>query len=112
MEKDIITYDDFAKLDIVLGNIISVAAVPNADRLLRLEVEVGEASPRQIISGIRGYFTDPQVLVGKMCPFVLNLEPRTIKGLESQGMILAADYDDTFALFEPSVALPAGTRLR
>jgi len=112
MHKEIINYDDFAKLDIVLGKIVSVEAVPDADRLLRLEVEVGEDSPRQIVSGIREYFEDPQVLVGRRCPFIVNLEPRTIRGLESQGMILAADHDETFALFEPSVALPAGTRLR
>jgi methionyl-tRNA synthetase len=110
--KDTITFDDFQKLDIVLGTVVSVEPVPETDKLLRLEVEVGEEAPRQIISGIHEYFPDPQVLVGRSCPFVLNLEPRTIRGLESQGMILAADHENSFALFEPSVPLPSGTRLR
>lgn len=110
--KDIITFADFMKLDIVLGKIVQVEVVPDTDKLLRLMVDVGEAEPRQIISGIREYFADPEELVGRSCPFVLNLEPRTIRGLESQGMILAAGQDDTLALLEPSATLPAGTRLR
>lgn len=111
MQKEMINYDDFAKLDIAVGKILSVEVVPDADKLLRLEVEVGEDMPRQIVSGIRMYFADPQELVGRYCPFVLNLEPRVIRGLESQGMILAADHEDTFALFEPSADMPPGTRL-
>ena len=59
-----INYDDFAKLEITIGTIMSVDVVPLADKLLRLSVDVGEESPRQIISGIRTYFEDPQVLVG------------------------------------------------
>lgn len=109
--KDIITYDDFAKLDIVLGEIVAVEVVEGADKLLKLSVEVGEEIPRQIVSGIRTYFEDPQELVGVKCPFLLNLEPRVIRGLESQGMILAADHEGTLALFTPHNDLPAGTRL-
>lgn len=113
-----ISYDDFAKLEITIGTILSVEAVAGADKLLRLMVDTGETDeagqprPRQIISGIRTFFDDPQVLVGKQCPFLTNLEPRTIRGFESQGMILAAAADETFALLHPSAALPAGTRVR
>jgi len=110
--KEIISYDDFAKLDIAIGTIESVEAVPDADRLLRLEVDFGEDSPRQIVSGIREYFEDIQVLVGKQCPFLVNLEPRMIKGLESQGMILAADHEGALGLLHPSIEFPAGTRIR
>jgi methionine--tRNA ligase beta chain len=110
--KDIITYDDFQKLDIALGTILSVEQVEGADKLLRLMVEVGEETPRQIISGIKEYFEDIQVLVGKQCPFVLNLQPRTIRGFESQGMILASNHEDIFALLQPHVLLPNGTRVR
>ena len=109
--KDIITYDDFAKLDIVIGEVVALEIVEDADKLLKLTVEVGEEKPRQIISGIRTFFTDPQSLVGKKCPFLLNLEPRVIRGLESQGMILAASHEDTFALLNPHNDLPAGTRI-
>lgn len=110
--KEIISYDDFAKLDIAIGTIVSVEVVPEADRLLRLEVDFGEEMPRQIISGIREYFEDIQVLVGKQCPFLINLEPRIIKGLESQGMILAADDDGKLGLLHPSITFTPGTRIR
>ncbi len=112
MEKEKISYDDFAKVEISLGTILSVEVVPDADKLLRLGVDFGEESPRQILSGIREYFEDPQVLVGKQCPFITNLAPRTIRGFESNGMILAANTDEGFALFHPSVSLPSGTKLK
>lgn len=109
--KDIITYDDFAKLDIAIGEILAVEVVEDADKLLKLTVDVGEETPRQIVSGIRTYFSDPQELVGTRCPFLLNLQPRVIRGLESQGMILAALHEETFALLNPHQALPPGTRI-
>lgn len=111
MEKEKINYDDFAKVEISLGTILSVEIVPEADKLLKLMVDVGEESPRQILSGIREFFADPQVLVGQQCPFVTNLAPRTIRGEVSDGMIVAANAGETFALFHPSQALPNGTRL-
>lgn len=105
-----ITYEDFSKLEIKIGTITAVEVVEGADRLLRLSVDVGEAEPRQIISGIREYFEDIQSLVGVQCPFLTNLAPREIRGLESQGMILAAGGGEAgFALFHPSQPLPAGT---
>lgn len=107
-----ISYDEFATVEITLGTILSVDVVEGADKLLRLMVDVGEAVPRQILSGIRTYFEDPSVLVGRQCPFVTNLAPRTIRGLESNGMILAASTDDTLALLYPSELLPPGTRLK
>lgn len=107
-----ISYDQFASVEMTIGEILSVEIVENADKLLRLSVDVGEEKPRQIVSGIREYFEDPQSLVGKKCPFVTNLEHRTIRGLESEGMILAASTGDgTFALLIPSQDLPVGTRL-
>ncbi len=106
-----ITYDDFAKLDIRIGTIVSVEVVPDADKLLKLMVDLGEEEPRQIISGIRTYFEDPQVLVGKQCPFLVNLEPRTIRGLSSQGMILAVGSEDVFSLLSPQVKMESGTKV-
>ncbi len=103
------TYDDFSQLEIKIGTITAVAVVENADKLLKLTVDLGEESPRQIVSGIREFFPDEQVLVGRQCPFVANLQPRMIRGLESQGMIMAASTESTFALLEPSSELPAGT---
>lgn len=110
MEK--ISYDDFAKLEIKIGTIRSVEVVPDADKLLRLEVDFGEEELRQIVSGIRMYFEDIQILVGKQCPFITNLEPRTIRGLVSNGMILAASTEELFSLLYPSLELPVGTKIK
>jgi methionyl-tRNA synthetase len=102
-----ITYEQFAALEIKIGTILSV------DKLLKLAVDIGEENPRQILSGIRMYFTDPQILVGRQCPFVTNLAPRVIRGFESQGMIMAASAgEEAFALLHPSVSLPAGTKVK
>ncbi len=115
MTKDTITYDDFAELDIRIGEIKAVEVVAGADRLLQLTVDVGEtddggsAKYRQIVSGIKEFFEDSQVLTGKRCPFLINIETRVIKGIESQGMILAGKSGDTFALLIPHQELPPGT---
>ncbi len=106
-----ITYDTFASLDMRVGTILSVTPVPETDKLLQLMVDCGEAAPRQIISGIRHYFEDIATLVGKQAVFLVNLEPRVIKGLTSQGMLLAADHETAFALLTVSQPLPPGTRV-
>ncbi len=108
-----ISYPDFAKLEIKLGTILSAEIVPEADKLLRLMVDVGEEAPRQIVSGIREFFASPEELVGRQCPFLTNLEPRVIRGLESQGMILAASSaTEEFALLESSPKLTPGSKVR
>ena len=106
-----INYDDFAKLDIRIGTIKQVEVVEGADRLLKLTIDVGEEDNRQVVSGIREYFEDIELLVGKQCPFLTNLEPRTIRGLESQGVILAVGNSDLFAMLHPDKELPAGTKV-
>jgi methionyl-tRNA synthetase len=108
-EPTTISYEQFAALDIRIGTILMVTVVDGADKLLQLSVDVGEETPRQIISGIREFFPDPSVLVGRQCPFLVNLASRRIRGLESQGMILAADAAGTFALLQPHQPLPPGT---
>lgn len=113
-----ISYDDFAKLEIKIGTILSVEIVEDADKLLRLSVDMGEVDeegspkPRQIISGIRTFFDDPQELVGRQCPFLTNLETRVIRGFESQGMILAASTEESFALLHPSRPMKAGAKIK
>ncbi len=93
-----ISIDDFKKIEIKIGEILSAEKVVDADKLLKLSVNFGEETPRQIISGISMYFENPTDLVGKKCAFATNLEPRVIKGLESQGMILAVSGDEFFSL--------------
>ncbi len=109
---DTISYEQFVALDIRIGTITAVEVVPDADKLLKLTVDIGEAEPRQIISGIRTFFAEPQELVGKQCPFLANLAPRTIKGLESQGMILAIGDDTQFALLHPATVVTTGSKVR
>ena len=108
-----ISIDDFKKVELAVGEILSAEKVPETDKLLKLTVNMGEAEPRQIVSGISLYFPDCSVLVGKKVMFVANLEPRTIRGLESNGMILAVSTDDNkFSLLEPNADIPAGTRAK
>ena len=112
-KSNIISIDDFKKVDIAVGKILSAEKVPDTDKLLKLSVDLGEAIPRQIVSGISLYFPDCSILVGKQCMFVANLESRMIKGVESQGMILAvAGENGEFSLLEPNDTIKAGTRAR
>ena len=105
--------DDFHKVEIKTGEILSAEKVEGADKLLKLSVDFGEETPRQIISGIAMYFSEPSELVGKKCAFTTNLEPRTIRGLESNGMIMAVSTDDgKFSLLEIGKDIPAGTAVR
>lgn len=108
-----ITIDEFKKVEIRIGKILSAEKVDGTDKLLRLSVDMGEEKPRQIVSGIAAYYPDPLTLVGVKCAFAANLEPRTIRGFESQGMILAATTEGGgFALLTPSNDIPPGTPLR
>ena len=108
-----INFDDFKKLDIRIGKILEAEIVPEADRLLKFKVDLGNGDVRQIISGVREYYPDPQMLVGKSVPVLTNLEPRLIKGIESQGMILyVVGEGENFSTLEPSKSVPPGTIVR
>jgi len=107
-----VNIEDFAKLDIKIGEIVEAEKIPDTDRLLKLRVDLGEESPRQIISGIAEYFPDPQRLVGRQAPFLTNLEPRTLKGYESQGMILAVSGEAGFSLLNPSQEVQNGSPIK
>jgi len=107
-----ISIDDFKKLEIRVGQIVSAEKVENTDKLLKLTVDFGEETPRQIVSGISEYFPDTQILIGKKCAFATNLEPRVIKGLESQGMILAVSGDGFFSLLETQKEVREGSLVK
>ena len=105
-----LTIDEFKKVEIKIGEILSVELIEGSEKLLKLKVNFG-TEERQVLSGFKAYFPDPQQLVGNKCPFVTNLAPRMMMGLESQAMILAAGGGDTpFALFE-TAGVP-GDRVR
>ena len=135
------TIEEFQKIEMKIGKILSAEYVEGADKLLKLSVDFGlivkpqlevkgygesledapaseeEGQPeardiRQILSGIREYY-EPEVLVGMECPFVTNLEPRTIRGYESHGMILAIGVDGGgIALLHPDKDVTPGSSLR
>ncbi|PIQ66988.1 MAG: hypothetical protein CO184_00120 [Candidatus Zambryskibacteria bacterium CG_4_9_14_3_um_filter_40_16] len=108
-----INFEDFKKIEVRIGEILKVEKIPDSEKLLKLTVDLGEENPRQIISGISPYFSDPSVLEGKKCPFVVNLEPRKIFGFESQGMILcASSEEDSFSLLEVAPSIKAGTLVK
>jgi putative transcription antitermination factor YqgF len=103
-----ISIDDFAKVDVKVGTVLSAERVPETDKLLRLMVDLGENEPRQIVSGIAAY-TEPEALVGRQLCFVANLAPRKIKRLESNGMRFAVGEGETFAFVTPDRDVPPGT---
>lgn len=94
-----ISIEDFKKIEIKIGHIIKAENIEGSDKLLKLSVDFGEEVPRQVLSGIAKYFTNPEELVGKKCAFATNLEPRKMMGLESQGMILAVSNDGEQSFF-------------
>jgi len=106
-----ITYDDFKKVQLKVGKILSAEKIEGSDKLLKLSVDFAEGEPRQILSGISMYFPDNTVLVGKKVAFVTNLEPRPLMGLLSNGMILAAKTDDKLAIMEVPDYIREGTEL-
>jgi methionine--tRNA ligase beta chain len=105
-----INIDQFKEIEIRIGKILSAEKVEGLDKILKLRVDFGELGERQILSGIAMTFTDPSVLVDRMCPFVTNLETRTIKGLESQGMILAMHgTEGEIVLLSPTSSVVPGS---
>ncbi|NCO67586.1 MAG: methionine--tRNA ligase subunit beta [Nitrospirae bacterium CG_4_10_14_0_8_um_filter_41_23] len=105
-----ITFDDFKKLDIRVGKILSAEKVSGTDKLMKLEVDFG-LEKRQLVAGIAEFF-EPDNLIGKEIPVLLNLEPRSFKGIESQGMILAIDVDGKPVLLHPEREVPSGSVIR
>jgi putative transcription antitermination factor YqgF len=106
-----INYDDFKKIEMKIGKILSAEPVSGSDKLYKLSVDFAEGEPRQIVSGITHYFPDVKVLIGKKVAFVTNLEPRPLMGLLSNGMILAVKSEDKLALMEVPDFIKEGTIL-
>jgi len=106
-----ITIDDFGKLELRVATILSVEAHPNADRLLVLRIDLGDEQ-RQLVAGIRAHY-QPEDLVGKQIVVVANLEPAKLRGVESQGMLLAAsDAEGRLAIVSPERAVSAGAKVK
>ena len=113
--KPEITFDDFLKIDLRVATILEADVHSNADKLLKLQIDLGPEGQRQICAGIRAYYGDDvQALVGRQIIVVANLAPRTIRGEESNGMLLAASALEGEAvvdvvLVQPGKTVPAGS---
>ena len=111
--KPVIAYDDFAKLDLRVGKVVEVSDHPNADKLLVLKVDLG-TEQRQIIAGLRQYVAK-ETLLGREVVIVANLAPRKMRGLESQGMLLAAshgtDADRKVIVLTTESSVPLGSSI-
>jgi len=103
--KPQITFDEFSKLDLRVGRIVEAELHPDADRLLRLQVDLGALGRRQICAGIRAFY-DVQALVGRQIVVVANLAPRKIRGEVSEGMLLAASHEANRALEDVVILTP------
>jgi methionyl-tRNA synthetase len=110
-QKSNVTFDDFSKLDIRLGTILEAERLPKADKLLKLVVDTG-IDKRTIVSGIAEHYS-PEEIIGKTVSVLLNLEPRKIRGVESQGMILMAENSDgKLSFMSPEKGFEAGGEIR
>jgi tRNA-binding protein len=96
---DVITYDDFAKLELRVAKVVEARPHPNAERLLLLQVDVGDQQ-KQIVAGIRQHYT-PEQLVGKLIVIVDNLAPVMLRGETSNGMLLAATSGEKVIVLTP-----------
>lgn len=109
--KENISFDEFAKMDIRIGTILSAEKVAKTKKLLKLEVDTG-LDKRTVVSGIAEYFS-PDDIVGKQVNILVNLAPRKIRGIESQGMILMAeDADGKLVFIQPGQPVKPGSGVR
>ncbi len=109
---DQMTIEDFQKLEIKVGKVKSVERVENTDKLLKFIFDIGNGEERQILAGVAEFYTDLDSLIGKEMPLLLNLKPRKLRGLESQGMMLAIDANGSIALLHPNLEVEPGSTVR
>ncbi len=127
MNKPRISIEEFSKIEVSIGTVRAAERVPETDKLIKCTVDFGpkpsqneasadqpeagrdgERDVRTIVSGVAAY-TEPEALVGRQLAYVTNLEPRVIKGIESDGMLFAVGSDESFAFLTPDRAVPPGT---
>lgn len=105
-----ITIEEFAKIELRVATVKAVEPHPNADRLFVLQIDLG-TEERQLVAGIRAHYT-PEELVGKQIVVVANLQPATLRGVESQGMLLAASDGEKVIVLSPEKFIAPGSKVR
>lgn len=106
-----ITIDDFIKVELKVGTVLEAENVEGSDKLIKLKVDLGEEEPSQILAGVKQWYKSED-FVGKQVIVVANLEPRIMMGLESQGMMLAADTEKGPVFLTVPKKVPPGTKIR
>lgn len=104
-----ITLEEFKKIELRIAEIISAAPHPEADKLLVLRIRIGEEE-RTLVAGIRNFY-EPSNLVGKRIVVVTNLAPATIRGVTSEGMLLAASNEETLTILVPDREIASGAKI-
>ena len=109
--EGIVTIDHFMEVKLVVARVTACEPVPKADKLLRLELDDGSGKPRQVVSGIHAWY-EPEDLIGRKIVVVANLKPAKLRGVVSEGMILAADVGEDAKVLFIDDAVPVGSRIR
>lgn len=106
-----ISIKDFQKMDIRVGRVLKAERIPGTEKLIRLEVDIGEERPRQLVAGVADYYT-PEELLGKNIVVLANLEAKKIRGVVSNGMLLAADVNGRPYILTVDEEVPPGSPVR
>lgn len=106
-----INFEDFTKVELKVGTVLEAEEVKGSEKLIKLMVDLGEENPRQILAGVKQWYR-PKAFVGKQVVVVVNLESRIMMGLESEGMMLAADCEDGPVFLTVPKEVPPGTKIR
>lgn len=106
-----ITIEDFSKVELKVGTVLEAEEMEESEKLIKLVVDLGEGQPRQVLAGVKQWYK-PEDLKGKQVVIVANLEPRLMMGLESQGMMLAADSESGPIFLTTPKEVPPGTKIR
>ncbi|MBI4323565.1 MAG: methionine--tRNA ligase subunit beta [Candidatus Omnitrophica bacterium] len=106
-----VSIEEFRKIDLRIGVVVAAEDHPNADRLLVLNVDLGDGTPRRLVAGIKGAYQASE-LIGKRVVVVANLKPAMLRGIESQGMVLAAQDGTQLAFLTPERPIQPGGTVR
>ena len=109
--SELVSIQDFERFDLRVGLVKAVEPHPNADKLVVLKVDLGEPVERQLVAGIKAYYT-PEQLLGRKIVVISNLAPARLRGVESQGMLLAAVNEGQVVILVPEKDIPVGSRVR
>ena len=104
-----VNFDDFKKLDLRIAKILKAEKIEGSNKLLKFQIDIGDEE-KQLVAGLAGHY-NPENLVGREIVVVVNLEPKKLMGVESQGMLLAASKDNDIVLLQPDREIEPGSKI-